>query len=155
MAYFGFTNKLLAGETIKIFKSYVGENNGDWLLDEIEDSLKIYFLFENLQKAETTTVKHIIDYIFENVVLYYDPHFIKNYQKFHYEKKSEFWNTAKALDGLTGYYIEHHYTMQAMVKDLEMETGLNMDLCVYMGELIQKNYHLLQLNHIIDALHVK
>ena len=142
-------------ETIKTFKTYVGENNGNWLLEDIENSLKIYFSLENLRQNQTEKpekVKQLIDYLFENVILYYDPQFINDYQEFHYEKKSQFWSAAKALDGLTDYYIKHHYTEKAIIKDLEMETGLNTDLCTYIENIIKKNYQTLHLNYIIDSL---
>lgn len=141
-----------ASETIKIFKAYVGENNGDWMLDEIEDSLKIYYSLEHLRQNQTEKVKEVIDYFFENAILYYDPQFVNNYQQFQYEEKSEFWNTAKALDGLIDYYIKHHYTTKAIIKDLEIETGMSIDSCIYIGRIIEKNYQTLQLNCIIDSL---
>ena len=118
---------------LEIFQNNT-EGDGTWLLKDIENSLKIYFSFSclrKIQEKQSEQVKTVLDYVFENAILYYDPQFMNEYEKYNCKSKIDFLNVAK---------------------DLEEETGLNAELCSYIVNIIMEDYQKLQLNFIIDSL---
>lgn len=139
-------------KTREFFERYLGEE-GEWILKDVEKSLKIYFAFSMLRKfgeKDEVKTKKAIDYMFENVVIYFDPHFSNNYYQFQYENQEQFIENAKTLDALVSYYVGRHYTRKAIENDIQDETGLSESLCDYIAEKIFANYTTLQMNFIID-----
>ena len=68
---------------LEIFQNNT-EGDGTWLLKDIENSLKIYFSFSclrKIQEKQSEQVKTVLDYVFENAILYYDPQFMNEYEK--------------------------------------------------------------------------
>lgn len=139
---------------LEIFQNNT-EGDGTWLLKDIENSLKIYFSFSclrKIQEKQSEQVKTVLDYVFENAILYYDPQFMNEYEKYNCKSKIDFLNVAKALNALVSFYLNRHFSSKNMLKDLEEETGLNAELCSYIVNIIMEDYQKLQLNFIIDSL---
>lgn len=142
---------------VAFFEECVGED-GNWLLEDIRKSLIAFFslsFLREMQKDNPEKGKNVIKYLFENVVLYFDPQFANVYLEFGFESLDMFIDTARTIDGLIGYYISHHYTMEAIKKDLKDETEFSDHVCDYVVGLIKENYQTLQLNVIMDSLHME
>ena len=125
------------------------------LLDTIRDMLSIYFaLFElrKLQKDDTEQGRKIIDFVFYNGILRFDPWLPRQYSEYGFEKPDEIIRTSQALTALTRYYIEHRFTVEAIRRDLYMETDFEEEICSYLAKLIDKNYLQLQLNITLSAV---
>lgn len=124
----------------------------DWLIKDVRASLNVYFDVEPLRKMQDNSDKslEIVKYLFDNVIIFYDPQFIKEFIKFGFDTPKDFCNIAQALDGLIGFYIRRHYNIQAIKVDLEEETGFAEYLCEYICNVIKENYNTLQLNLLLD-----
>lgn len=131
------------------------EQDLNWLLEEVEQSLEVYFIFaflRKLQEVNDKTVEEILDYLLDNAIIYFDPQFSNEYKQFGLESQQEFVNIAKGLNWLIDYYISCHYTKTAMQRDLEDETGLNSKLCKHIAEKVWENYQVLQAEFIINFM---
>ncbi len=143
-----------AGAAETIIEEYVGEPES-WFLEEVKRSLEIFFIFSyfrELQKENEKQAKKVIDFYFENTILYFDPQFTNVYNQYGFETPEVFFDTARALDGLVEYYVSRHFTKNAINRDLQTETGLNIELCEYITDMIQANYQLLQTNIMMDCI---
>lgn len=130
-----------------------GEENGSWLENMIKNSLKVYFAmesFRNIQEDNEEIIKIAIQFIFNNVILRHDPQFVKKYKSYGFKSRDDFYEAAYTLNMLTAFYIDRHYTRDAIVADFFKETDLEKSICCFFADEIEKNYITLQLNFIID-----
>lgn len=132
------------------------DGDSEWLLMDVRNSLDVFFALEELRKMQKDKekCKAIIQYFFDNVILFFDPQFINEYLTFGFDTVEIFWNTARSMDGLIGYYVSRHYTNRAIKRDLEEETGLEEEICEYISDWIIQNYHTLQINVLMDMFSV-
>ena len=59
-----------------------------------------------IQEKQSEQVKTVLDYVFENAILYYDPQFMNEYEKYNCKSKIDFLNVAKALNALGEFLFE-------------------------------------------------
>ena len=131
------------------------DHSADWILEEIRKSLHVFFslsTFRTINNRNSDLGARIIEYCFENVILRFDPQFATAYEELGYETVQEFVDTARCLDGMIEYYTVRHWTRDAVVRDLEIETGLGVKTCEYIALKMEENYSLLQMNVMIDML---
>lgn len=143
-----------AGAAETIIEEYVGEPES-WFLEEVKRSLEIFFIFSyfrDLQKENDKQAIKIIDFYFDNTILYFDPQFTNSYSQYGFETPEAFFDTARALDGLVEYYVSRHFTKNAINRDLQTETGLSSEMCEYISDKIKANYQLLQTNIMMDCI---
>lgn len=143
-----------AKQTESIFKTYMADDS-QWLLEDVISSLEAFFAVSELrgmQGGKGEKAKKVIDYLFDNVIVYFDRQFANVYDEFDFQTLDSFYNTARVLDGLIGYYIMQHLSPQAMKRDLKSETGFSTDLCEYLVHKISENYHTLQMNVLMDMI---
>ena len=125
------------------------------LINEIKEMLKIYYAlseFRQIQENNLEKGERILDYIFENGILRFDPEFHKQYRQYGFETAEELIRTGQVLIALTRYYVEHRFTICAMQNDLQMETNLKQSICEYFANLIDKNYLQLQLSMVLASI---
>lgn len=93
--------------------------------------------------------KQLLKYVFDNAIVRYDPEFYLQYKKWGLSSPKQLLKIASIFRGLTRYYIERRWAIQAIKKDLLDETGISDTVCDYYVELYEQNYMTLQLNYII------
>ncbi|MBD8926706.1 MAG: hypothetical protein EGR89_12130 [[Eubacterium] rectale] len=142
-------------EVEKICSDFLKKSDTEWLCAQIINSLKPYFAFEFVREWQKNEEKkncfEFVDYVFQNVILRFDPECAINYCN---EKKittDTFIEASKMLDGMVSYYIKQHYSHEAIVKDFNRETDLDMAICEYISSKIDDKYINLQLNVLIDS----
>lgn len=131
------------------------DHSADWILEEVRKSLYVFFslsTFRTINSKNSELAERIIEYCFENVILRFDPQFAMAYEDFGYETVQEFVDTARCMDGLIEYYTVRHWTRNAVIRDLETETGLGVKTCEYIALKMEENYSMLQMNVMIDML---
>lgn len=141
-------------ETEKISKKYMGDDC-QWLLEDVKKSLEFFFVFSELREIQNKNedqAKKIIDYFYTNVIAYFDREFANAYVEFGFKTGESFFNTARALDALTEYYVSQHFAMGAIRKDIKEETEFSDNICDYLVDKICEYYHTLQLNVIMDMI---
>lgn len=141
-------------ETEKVFEEYASDDC-QWLLEDVKKSLEFYFTFSELRKIQnenSNRAKKVIDYLFENAIVYFDRQFSNTYAEFGFETRESFFDTARSLDALTEYYVTLHFAASAIKRDLKEETEFSDDICDYLTEKIQSHYQILQLNIVMDML---
>lgn len=139
--------------TIEMIEAKI-QGDVEWLLDDVKDSLQTFFALNALREKQENEEKvyRIIDYLFENVIVYYDPVFANDYMDLEFDEPEKLWNAARVLDGLIGFYMNRHYSIYAIERDLKEETGLNDTVCNYIAGKIKENYYSLQLNTLMDSI---
>ena len=90
--------------------------------------------------------------MFDNTIVRYDPDFHLQYKKWGLSSSKQLLEMASIFRGLTVYYVERRFAVQAIKKDMLEETGISDTVCDYYIELYEQNYMTLQLNHIIMQL---
>lgn len=133
----------------------MNKDDAQWLFDIVNSSLKIYRItvpLRELQNENKEKVKMVIQYIFDNVILRYDPQFIENFVVYELCDEDELTNIARIMDLLTKYYIMKHFTGRAIKEDFQNETELIGDICDYYVSLVERNYLTLQLNNLLDKI---
>ena len=138
----------------EVFGNQIGDK-GNWILKSVEDSLETYFSFEQLriiQERSLSEAEEILRYLFENVIIYYNPKFPRKYRDFGFETVSKFLDMTIGLNGLVDFYIRRRYTIDAIKEDLKDETGLKEELCDLMAGIIKENYQSLQMGLIMSYM---
>ena len=140
----------------EVFGNQIGDK-GNWILKSVEDSLETYFSFEQLriiQERSLSEAEEILRYLFENVIIYYNPKFPRKYRDFGFETVSKFLDMTIGLNGLVDFYIRSRYTIDIIKEDLADETGLKEELCELVAG-IKENYQTLQMGLIMSYLRKK
>ena len=141
----------------EVFGNQIGDK-GNWILKSVEDSLETYFSFEQLriiQERSLSEAEEILRYLFENVIIYYNPKFPRKYRDFGFETVSKFLDMKIGLNGLVDFYIRSRYTIDIIKEDLADETGLKEELCELVAGIIKENYQTLQMGLIMSYLRKK
>lgn len=141
----------------EVFGNQIGDK-GNWILKSVEDSLETYFSFEQLriiQERSLSEAEEILRYLFENVIIYYNPKFPRKYRDFGFETVSKFLDMTIGLNGLVDFYIRSRYTIDIIKEDLADETGLKEELCELVAGIIKDNYQTLQMGLIMSYLRKK
>ena len=141
----------------EVFGNQIGDK-GNWILKSVEDSLETYFSFEQLriiQERSLSEAEEILRYLFENVIIYYNPKFPRKYRDFGFETVSKFLDLTIGLNGLVDFYIRSRYTIDIIKEDLADETGLKEELCELVAGIIKENYQTLQMGLIMSYLRKK
>lgn len=141
----------------EVFGNQIGDK-GNWILKSVEDSLETYFSFEQLriiQERSLSEAEEILRYLFENVIIYYNPKFPRKYRDFGFETVSKFLDMTIGLNGLVDFYIRSRYTIDIIKEDLADETGLKEELCELVAGIIKENYQSLQMGLIMSYLRKK
>lgn len=141
----------------EVFGNQIGDK-GNWILKSVEDSLETYFSFEQLriiQERSLSEAEEILRYLFENVIIYYNPKFPRKYRDFGFETVSRFLDMTIGLNGLVDFYIRSRYTIDIIKEDLADETGLKEELCELVAGIIKENYQTLQMGLIMSYLRKK
>lgn len=141
----------------EVFGNQIGDK-GNWILKSVEDSLETYFSFEQLriiQERSLSEAEEILRYLFENVIIYYNPKFPRKYRDFGFETVSKFLDMTIGLNGLVDFYIRSRYTIDIIKEDLADETGLKEELCELVARIIKENYQTLQMGLIMSYLRKK
>lgn len=141
----------------EVFWNQIGDK-GNWILKSVEDSLETYFSFEQLriiQERSLSEAEEILRYLFENVIIYYNPKFPRKYRDFGFETVSKFLDMTIGLNGLVDFYIRSRYTIDIIKEDLADETGLKEELCELVAGIIKENYQTLQMGLIMSYLRKK
>lgn len=143
-----------AKKTESIFKKYMSDND-TWLLEDVISSLEIFFTLSALREIQDRNeekAKKIIEYLFNNAIVYFDSQFANAYDEFSFQTLESFYDTARVLAGLSEYYVTQHLSIEAIKRDLRSETGLNEKMCEYLAKQISENYHTLQMNILMDMM---
>ena len=130
-------------------------DDSSWLLEDVISSLEIFFEVSELRKMQSSDekkAKKVIDYLFDNAIVYFDRQFANAYDELGFATLDSFYNTARVLDGLIGYYIMQHLSAEAMKRDLKTETEFGEDMCEYLVHKINENYRTLQMNVLMDMI---
>ena len=141
----------------EVFGNQIGDK-GNWILKSVEDSLETYFSFEQLriiQERSLSEAEEILRYLFENVIIYYNPKFPRKYRDFGFETVSKFLDMTIGLNGLVDFYIRSRYTIDIINEDLADESGLKEELCELVAGIIKENYQTLQMGLIMSYLRKK
>lgn len=135
----------------KIVNKTLGEEN-KILLKYIEPSLRGYWAFNCMRGLNYAKAKLVIAYLFDNVIIFFDPKFAESYSKYEINSREEFIDVAITLDGLTKFYVIRQYSKNAIIHDLLNSTGLKKELCDDIALLIHNNFERLQSAIIIEKL---
>ena len=141
----------------EVFGNQIGDK-GNWILKSVEDSLETYFSFEQLriiQERSLSEAEEILRYLFENVIIYYNPKFPRKYRDFGFETVSKFLDMTIGLNGLVDFYIRSRYTIDIIKENLADEKGLKEELCELVAGIIKENYQTLQMGLIMSYLRKK
>ena len=143
-----------AKQAKSVFKTYMADDSS-WLLEDVISSLEIFFEVSELRKIQSSDekkAKKVVDYLFDNAIVYFDRQFANAYDELGFATLDSFYNTARVLDGLIGYYIMQHLSAEAMKRDLKTETEFGEDMCEYLVHKINENYRTLQMNVLMDMI---
>ncbi len=143
-----------AKQAKSVFKTYMADDSS-WLLEDVISSLEIFFEVSELRKIQSSDekkAKKVVDYLFDNAIVYFDRQFANAYDELGFATLDSFYNTARVLDGLIGYYIMQHLSPEAMKRDLKTETEFGEGMCEYLVHKINENYQILQMNVLMDMI---
>lgn len=131
------------------------DTEANWIVELIENTLYAYVRlreYRKLIKEDEEKGKQLLKYVFDNTIVRYDPDFHLQYKKWGLSSSKQLLEIASIFRGLTVYYVERRFAVQAIKKDMLEETGISDTVCDYYIELYEQNYMTLQLNHIIMQL---
>ena len=128
------------------------DENAEWIVKLIKNTLYAYIRlqeYRQLINEDEEKGKQLLKYVFDNAIVRYDPEFYLQYKKWRLSSPKQLLKIASIFRGLTRYYIERRWAIQAIKKDLLDETGISDTVCDCYVELYEQNYMTLQLNYII------
>ena len=115
------------------------------------NSLKAYFVMEPVRQMDQDKTVSFFTFLFKNYILRYNQNFAASGSQFGLEE-TVIEEIAKYMDFLVSYYIMNHYIRRSILEDFGDETGVEGEEAEAFADLIEENYHALQLNWIIDKL---
>ena len=125
------------------------------LIKYIKEMLAPYYSFEPLRVIESgkpEKVHKIIDFIFNELILRFNPDFSKGYRKLGFQKEEDFEEVAFAISSLSNYVARKNYS-KSVIRDMFQEVSrLNKENSAYIAEIIDHNIRELQLTVILDTL---
>lgn len=134
--------------------------NDDYLYHELvsyaNEQIKVIKLIMPLRDIDLTdskTARVIIDSIFENVILRFDPEFEKKYIEYNINNQ-EIWNDIiTVIDSITTFLVIKKLKKGIMSKVIHNNLRLSQDTCNYIEKKIEDNYSQIQYNLILSKLY--
>lgn len=125
------------------------------LQSHVNKSLVYYNI---LQPIRTTSyqnpeiVKKLIDDVFHNYILRYDPSINERYEIYSSEGENAINEIMRAIDRLTAFYAERLLIETEVEKDFEDETGFSKEICEFYAQLYEKHFQELKMNIILHGI---
>lgn len=94
--------------------------------------------------------KKMVDDIFNNQILRYDPEFCKTFEEYDLDDEEELLEIARTLEVLARICISRKYTKKAIARSCWELFRLNEQNCMYIAEKIDSHWRELQMNRIIE-----
>lgn len=132
----------------------MSEESADRFISEIQETLEFYVGFSflrDLEKTDELELRGLLLTIYQKYIVRFEPGYL-NYlmdTKYNGEKLVR---VADQMKYLTDYYISKSYSVQGIIRDLQDETGLVQENCVYWANMIEQNYMALKMDYLIREL---
>lgn len=124
------------------------------MIGKARHSLEFYRAFSflrELERKDQTELKGLLSCLYQKYIVRYEPGYLRYISDGKYDEDIVE-DVANRIEYLSNYYVGRSYTMQGMLRDLQDETGLSKENCEYWADLIDRNYHDLKMNCILDEL---
>lgn len=127
-------------------------DDGKWIIKYIEPSIKAFNAFNCVRELNNQEAEKLMDYLYDNVIIFYDPNFSSAYKQLGMNSQEEFVELAKNLDALTRYYVTRQFSQKAIVEDISDDLKLEENICTYMSQKIHDNFSIIQNALILEKL---
>lgn len=94
----------------------------------------------------------IINHIFTQTTLRYNPNILQDYEKYGFDNGSSFADLLNAQDGLCSFMVDKNMHRDAMKDFVYTQTRLPKDLCKQIADIVDSNFNELRMNYIIEKL---
>lgn len=164
----------LFSEFIDVYKEDVIDNkasilkqiekiiNNDLLLNRlkvyVDKLLEAYHAINPLRVLEVQDHKKamgLIDYVFEQIVLRYNPDAKERYAEFGLEKEGEFLAVAGVLNSLSTFIVAQNLHREATVEVIRFNTRLSKEISEYVATIMDQNFENLKTKIILEMLYKK
>lgn len=117
--------------------------------------LEAYHAIAPLRVLEIKDYKRavrLVDFIFEQIILRFDPNAKKKYKEFEFEKEEEMLLVIGVLNSLCTFIVCHNLHKTAMADTIRLNTRLSRDISEYIAEIIDQNFEQLKTKIILEKL---
>ena len=122
----------------------------------IDNSLALYYAGEPLRILEIKDIGKaykLVDLVFEQAMLRYNPQIANNYEDFYFESKETFVSILNVFESLCTFIISHNLYHTAIVETVSVNLRLSEKLCQYISDMIDKNFEHLQIRMLVEKLY--
>lgn len=135
-------------------KEQLQQDTIDALVSQAEEMLSFYkafALFRELENKDVEVLRGWLSAIYQKYIIRYEPGYLNRMAigKFDLNQVNDI---ADRMYYLTDYYVSRSYNLSGMARDLQDETGLSAEICMYWAEIIDQNYQTLKMNFILEEL---
>lgn len=138
----------------RLLAEQMSEKTIDRFIEEIQETLEFYAGFSFLRDLEETDeleLKGLLLTIYQKYIIRFEPGYLNYLINTKYSGE-ELTRVANQMKYLTDYYISKSYSVQGIIRDLQDETGLAQQNCVYWADIIEQNYMILKMDYLIREL---
>lgn len=145
------------GEALKYVQEKFGGESTVYneLIKYVKEFLAPYYSFSSLRKQESEypdSIHKMIDLIFEELIVRFNPEFSSLYKKAGFKKEEDFIDAAVAISSLTDFVIKKNYTRNTIEDIFQEISRLNDKTTAYIADKINDNFSELRMVYILEAL---
>lgn len=143
-------------------KKVTKEIDNDLLMAELKEyidgTLSGYYAAEPLRvmdRKDYDTATRLVDAIFEQCILRFDPEFVNSYEEYGFHILEDFNEIIFLLDSLVAFLVRRNLNSRAMADAIYVNIRISKKLCQYIAERIDRSFDRIQMKLIVDKLYEK
>lgn len=122
----------------------------------IDNSLALYYAGEPLRVLEIKDIEKaykLVDLVFEQAMLRYNPQIANNYEEFYFESKDTFVSILNVFESLCTFIVSRNLYRTAITEAISVNLRLSEKLCQYISDTIDRNFEHLQIKMLVEKLY--
>lgn len=139
----------------KIYKIIDDGTTKESLDKYMNDMLEGYYntsALRYLEKQDIAKAKNAVDFIFEQMVLRYNPEASECYAHYGFENKQSLLNVADVMQTIAVFCVVKNFYVSAICKVVYENTRLSEKLCNYIAEIVDRNFYSIQSRLLFEQI---
>lgn len=122
-------------------------------VDKLMEAYTLIYPLRVLEVRDKEKVLALIDYIFNEGIIRYNPNIEEKYKEYGLEVKEELENILGVLDSISTFVVANNLCKNAIGETIQYNLRLSHELSKYIAEIIDKNFEKLRTIIIVKKLY--
>lgn len=143
-------------EPVRQLNSLISDKKAvNYIMGIVNKTLINYKAMSPVRKLEADKgelVKMLITAVFEKAMVRIELGVTETYGQYNLKSEEELFEIIQAISRLSEYYVKRHWAKKTVCLDFRDETGCALELCEFYAEMLERHYHELRLNILMDDI---